>query len=118
MCHEAYEASLMASDVHLKSFFSNPTVAIPIVESHANFFRPMHCGDKLHISLDPALISPTEFSIDYDFAVIPDHDEDDTRTLQKAVHAFTRHVAIDPAQRKRTELPDMLLHWINQWSAS
>jgi 1,4-dihydroxy-2-naphthoyl-CoA hydrolase len=29
MCHEAYEASLAASGINLKSFFNNPTVLFP-----------------------------------------------------------------------------------------
>lgn len=118
MCHEAYEASLVASHIDLKSFFSNPALAIPIIESHADFFRPMHCGDKIHISLGPELISPTEFSIAYDLAVMTDQVGDDTSPLQKVAHAVTHHVAINPAQRKRIELPDMMLQWIEQWNAS
>jgi 1,4-dihydroxy-2-naphthoyl-CoA hydrolase len=39
MCHEAYEASLAASGINLKAFFSNPEVAFPIIHASVDFYR-------------------------------------------------------------------------------
>lgn len=116
MCHEAYEASLVASGIALRDFFNNPNCAIPIAESKANFFRPMYCGDELHLSLTPQLISPNEFSITYILAVTMNDSEIELARREDAVQAFTRHVAIDPANRKRCPLSSSMLEWLQQWN--
>lgn len=116
MCHEAYEASLVASGIALRDFFNNPNCALPIAESKANFFRPMYCGDELDLSLTPQLISPSEFSITYILAVTANDVEVNLARRENAVQAFTRHVAIDPAKRKRCPLSSPILEWLHQWS--
>ena len=65
MCHEAYEASLQASGIHLRTFFSDRHRAIPIVHSSVDFFQPMFCGETYSIELVPALVKPSEVSITY-----------------------------------------------------
>ncbi|MBW4488200.1 MAG: acyl-CoA thioesterase [Trichocoleus desertorum ATA4-8-CV12] len=111
MCHEAYEASLVASGINLKEFFSNAAIAIPIVHAEVDFFRPMFCGDQELVHLTPTLISNQEFRIDYQ--VFADGLSD--RPLSQA---NTRHVCINPAIRKRENLPEMMRQWLKQWSDS
>lgn len=35
LCHEAYEASLVASGIELRSFFSSKEIAVPITHAEA-----------------------------------------------------------------------------------
>ena len=111
MCHEAYEASLLASGINLKEFFNNPAIAIPIVHAEVDFFRPMFCGDQELIHLTPTLTSEQEFRIDYQIFANGSSD----RPLSQA---HTRHVCINPAIRKRENLPEMMRKWLKQWSDS
>lgn len=107
MCHEAYEESLAASGINLKSFFSNPSVAFPIVHASVDFIRPMFCGDKLLIQLTPKFLTDNEFEISYQIVAAAD---------KVVAQAITKHVCIDAARRTRTQLPDEISQWLVQWS--
>lgn len=109
MCHEAYEASLSATEIDLKGFFSNPAIAIPIVHAEVDFFRPLFCGDQLQIQLTPQQLSAQEFIIHYQIFTADISD----RALSQAQ---TRHVCIDPTARARRDLPDMMLTWLKRWA--
>jgi len=109
MCHEAYEASLAATEIDLKVFFSNPAIAIPIVHAEVDFFRPLFCGDQLQIQLTPQLLSAQEFIIHYQIFAAEMGD----RALCKAQ---TRHVCIDPTARVRQDLSNVMLTWLKQWA--
>ena len=106
ICHIAYESSLIASDIDLKLFVSNPTFAIPITHVSADFFKPLYCGDRVIIELTPQSIDSCRFEIIYQLS---------TTDRQKLATATTKHIAIDPTTRKRQELPKILLEWIEQW---
>ena len=101
ICHVAYEASLIESNIDLKIFVSNPEFAVPITHVSANFFKPLYCGDRITIQLTPRSIDSCRFEIDYQ--------------LESAT-AITKHVVIDPSTRKRKELPAILSKWLTQWS--
>ena len=102
ICHEAYEVSLAASGINLKSFFTNSSVAFPIVHANVDFFRPMYCGDNLVISWLPEKIGSDKFEITYEMTV----DE------VIAAKAITRHTCIDVSIRSRQELPNYMNHWL------
>jgi 1,4-dihydroxy-2-naphthoyl-CoA hydrolase len=102
ICHEAYEASLAASSVNLKSFFTNPSLAFPIVHANVDFLRPMSCGDNLVISLLPEKIGLDKFEITYEIMV-------DEVMVAKAI---TRHVCIDASSKIKQELPNYMNHWL------
>lgn len=106
MCHEAYEASLAASGINLKAFFSNPHLAIPIVQAQINFYRPMFCGDSLAIQLIPQLLTNDEFEIAYQIFL-------ETARERCLTQAKTQHVSIDPVSRTRTTLSDELREWLH-----
>ncbi|MGI0487472.1 acyl-CoA thioesterase [Pantanalinema rosaneae CENA516] len=108
MCHEAYEASLVATKIDVKQFFSPSGVVIPLIQAQADFFHPMFCGDRLRIHLIPRTLSDNEFEIHY---TIWNADKPDRPLSQ----ARTRHVCIDPATRTRTALPPDMIHWLHQW---
>ncbi|MBW4577068.1 MAG: acyl-CoA thioesterase [Aphanothece sp. CMT-3BRIN-NPC111] len=107
ICHEAYEESLAASGINLKSFFSNPPIAIPIVHASVDFRRPMFCGDKIVIQLLPKYLSDNTFETHYKI-VIQDAEE-------LLANALTKHVCIDTSSRKRKEMPAEIISWLHRW---
>lgn len=106
MCHEAYEASLAASGINLKAFFSNQKVALPILNASVDFRRPMFCGDNLIIELTPHKLSDNEFEIAYQIFVADAKDK-------PAAKAITRHVCINPESRKRQMLSEEMMEWLS-----
>jgi 1,4-dihydroxy-2-naphthoyl-CoA hydrolase len=105
ICHEAYEASLAASGINLKSFFNNPTAAIPIIHASVDFLRPMFCGDKLLIHLTPQQLGENKFEIAYQIV-------EASSSEQQLAKAITKHVCINPITRTRTQLPEAITHWL------
>ena len=104
-CHEAYEASLIASGIDVRSFFSDKEIAVPIVHAEVDFFKPMFCGDPITIALTPKLLRPSEFEIAYHLYHKLPH--------QPIGKALTRHVCIRPETRSRQELSPDLFHWLH-----
>jgi len=107
ICHEAYESSLAAATINLKSFFRNSDLAIPIVHAEVDFFRPMFCGDQIMINLVPSQTNSQKFDIHYQIVYLKDE------LLAKAI---TKHICIDPNSRSRKDLPNEIIHWLQQWS--
>lgn len=105
ICHEAYEASLAASGINLKSFFNNPTAAIPIIHASVDFLRPMFCGDKLLIHLTPQQLGENKFEIAYQIV-------EASSSEQQLAKAITKHVCINPITRTRTQLPEAITQWL------
>jgi len=108
MCHEAYEASLAASGINLKAFFSNPSVAFPIIHASVDFYRPMFAGDRLMIQLTPKQVAGDEFEIAYQVF----SEEVAERSAAKAI---TKHVCIDAVTRTIKQLPENLIQWMRQF---
>ncbi|KAM3100011.1 acyl-CoA thioesterase [Phormidesmis sp. 146-35] len=108
ICHEAYEASLMAVEINLKGFFSGSKTAVPIVHADVDFFRPMYCGDRLSIQLTPRAISDSEFEIFYEIRL--------TNQEQSTCKAHTRHVCIHLESRSRHPLLSDLNSWLKAFA--
>ncbi|PZU99418.1 MAG: 1,4-dihydroxy-2-naphthoyl-CoA hydrolase [Pseudanabaena sp.] len=104
ICHEAYEASLVASGIDLKSFFTG-NVAVPITSAKTDFFKPMFCGDRIKILLESNLISSNSFEIKYQIFF-------DGEPQKAIAIAETKHTCIDSVTRKRISLSQQLLQWI------
>ncbi|BAZ80284.1 MAG: thioesterase family protein [Sphaerospermopsis sp.] len=102
ICHEAYEESLWHSGINIKTFFTHPSVAFPIVHANVDFLRPIYCGDKLMISLIPQKISIDKFNITYEITI----------TDVIVAKAITRHVCIDLNSRTKQELPEEIISWL------
>lgn len=115
ICHVAYEASLVAAGIELRSFVSNPKFAVPIAHVSADFLQPLYCGDRLKIELIPTRIDEYKFEIGYRILIASEVTELEGR-LPVAATVMTRHVAIDPQLRKRRELPDPIVNWLVQWN--
>lgn len=110
ICHEAYEASLAASGINLKSFFNNPVAAIPISHASVDFKSPMFCGDNLLIHLMPQQLNDSKFEITYQIVVA-------SSSEQLLAKAITRHVCIEPTTRTKTQLPAEIIQWLLCWSS-
>lgn len=108
LCHEAYEASLAASGIDLRQFFSGIDSAIPVVHADVDFLQPIFCGDRIVIQCVPTAVSDSEFEIRYQLF----HESLRDRPL---CFACTRHVCIQPEARKRQELPAFMAQWLDQW---
>ncbi|WP_017315791.1 acyl-CoA thioesterase [Mastigocladopsis repens] len=104
ICHEAYEESLIASGINLKDFFTNPSVAFPIVHTSVDFFRPLHCGDNSVIRLMPQQLNIDKFEVAYEVIV----------GEVMAAQAVTRHVCIETNSRTKTELPEDMKEWLER----
>ena len=105
MCHEAYEASLAASGINLRAFFSNPEVAFPIIHASVDFYRPMFAGDPLTIQLTPKQVTGDEFEIAYQVF-------SGEVAGKNAAKAVTKHVCINAISRKRKQLSEELMQWL------
>lgn len=108
ICHEAYEASLIAVEMNLKDFFRNPDAAIPIIHATVDFFRPMFCGDRLLIHLIAHQLNNDTFEINYE--IFPDPQ----LTHKCLAKALTRHVCIDPSTRHRQTLSPQMIQWLQK----
>jgi 1,4-dihydroxy-2-naphthoyl-CoA hydrolase len=106
ICHVAYEASLIAADIELKSFVNNPEFAVPIAHITADFLRPLYCGDRIKIELTPRRIDDYKFEIAYRILI----------NEGVAATVTTRHVAIEPQLRKRRDLPASIVNWLDRWN--
>ncbi|MCC5636835.1 acyl-CoA thioesterase [Nostoc sp. CHAB 5844] len=102
ICHEAYEASLEALGINLKAFFTNPSIAFPIVHANVDFLRPMYCGDELRVRLIPQKLSVDKFEITYEIVI----------TDVLVAKAITRHVCIDVNSRSKQELSGEIMQWL------
>ena len=108
MCHEAYEASLAASGINLKAFFSNSEVAFPIIHASVDFYRPMFAGDRLTIQLTPKQVAGDELEIAYQVF-------SEEVAGRSAAKALTKHVCIDALSRTRKQLSEDLMQWMRKF---
>jgi len=105
ICHEAYEESLAASGVDLRRFFADHGVVIPVTRSEAEYSRPLACGDRLRVSVQPALLSDDAYEIRFEITRLGP-------PAKRAGRVRTEHVCISSATRGRKALPEPLLGWV------
>jgi 1,4-dihydroxy-2-naphthoyl-CoA hydrolase len=105
ICHDAYEAALLAADMVLPHWFTQQQLALPITHAEADYRRPLRCGDRLTITGLPQVLSDSTFEITYQVQG-PDPGV--------AATALTRHCCIHTATRQRQPLPAPLLAWLSQ----
>lgn len=108
ICHEAYEEALIGAGVELQTFFGEHGVVVPISRSEASYIRPLGCGDKVRVEVQPTRLSDHSFAIDY---VVW---KQMTKGEKRAAIVRTEHVCITHAARERAPLPAPLAHWIER----
>ncbi len=106
ICHEAYEEALHAAGIELKTFFSDTGVIIPISKSEAEYLRPLACGDKLRVTVAPALLTENSFAIRYEITRLGGGDK-------LAARVRTEHVCTSRQKSGRVPLPPALAAWVS-----
>ena len=122
-CHEAYEESLERFGIGAAEIFPRPKwgleqpagqkatpnttgpalgIALPIVHCSADYRRPLVCGDRLEITLQPRQLDQGSFEVTYSFAC----------GGQTAARGLTRHRAITIADRQGCSLPATISAWL------
>jgi 1,4-dihydroxy-2-naphthoyl-CoA hydrolase len=104
ICHEAYEDSLAQAGVNFQQLLQG-SLALPIVHAEIDFFAPVFCGNILEVELFPTLETSEQFSLRYEIFFLGERE-------RSVVRALTRHVAIELATRKRTNLPEQIINWL------
>jgi 1,4-dihydroxy-2-naphthoyl-CoA hydrolase len=104
ICHAAYESALSAAGIDLRLLVSGALdVALPITHASGDFKQPLYCGDRVQIFLVPTQISNSEFQINYRLCLADG---------KVAAIVVTKHVAIEVANRQRTNIPSLVQDWI------
>jgi len=122
-CHEAYEESLERFGIGAAEIFPRPewsmgqtpgaqaapdriqsplSIALPIVHCSADYRRPLVCGDRLEITLQPHQLDPGSFEVAYTFDC----------GGQTAARGLTRHRAITITDRQGCGLPAVISAWL------
>ena len=110
ICHEAYEESLAAAGIELKTFFRKHDVVVPVSKSQAEYLRPLTCGDRISVTLTPALVGTDSYAIDYLVHHLG-------RPDKLAARLHTEHVCVSSVSRERGALPSDLLAWLKRHAA-
>lgn len=105
ICHEAYEEALNAAGIELKTFFSETGVVVPVSKSEADYLRPLACGDKVRVTVTPALLSENSFEIRYEVTRLGGGDK-------LAARVRTEHVCTSKVKKERVALPPALVAWV------
>jgi 1,4-dihydroxy-2-naphthoyl-CoA hydrolase len=105
ICHEAYEESLSATGLDLKTFFSDEGVVVPVAKSEAEYLRPISCGDKLEVTVKPKALSENSFEIRFEVMRLGS-------PAKCAARIRTEHVCIDSGTRARKAVPASLSSWV------
>ncbi len=105
ICHEAYEEALAAADIELKAFFADKNVIVPIAKSEAEFLRPLQAGEKVRVTVSPAVLTDNAYEIRFEIIRIGPPDK-------IAARIRTEHVCLDARSRKRIALPSPLASWV------
>jgi 1,4-dihydroxy-2-naphthoyl-CoA hydrolase len=108
ICHEAYEASLLAAGIDLNAFFRGE-IAMPIVHAEIDYFQPMLCGEEYSIEVMPIALSPDKFKIQYAVRAT----EQTSEQTQIISRAATVHLCIQAANKSRRPLPPEIEQWLN-----
>ncbi len=103
ICHEAYEASLAAAGIDLRTFFGAQAAVLPIVHAEVDLRRPMYCGDLVRVWLSTQPIDESSFIAIYHLC---------TPEGTRLAIASTRHTCIDRHQRTRHPLPAAIAAWL------
>jgi 1,4-dihydroxy-2-naphthoyl-CoA hydrolase len=107
ICHEAYEESLGAAGIDLKTFFSDNGIVVPIARSSAEYLRPLHPGDKVRVDVTVAALTANSYEVRFKMVRLGAREK-------VAGRVCTEHVCIDSKTRARLPLPAPLAAWVEQ----
>ena len=104
--HDAYEGFMAEIGFSLPELLRQGQ-ALPLVHSSADFLLPIRHGDSLQIHLRIGRIGDTSFTADYQFV---------TNGGMQAARLQTRHVLINPENRRPLPLPESLRQALQPYS--
>ncbi|ATC65375.1 thioesterase [Nibricoccus aquaticus] len=110
ICHEAYEESLAAAGISVRTFFMENTLIVPVSKSSAEYLRPLFCGDKIAVTVKPVRLTPDTYAIEFEMTRL------DPKPSKPVAHVRTSHVCIRSDNRQRTPLPEALAAWVDNAS--
>lgn len=102
ICHEAYEELLTQAGIDFGELVNNDHLAIPIVHAEIDFQRPIFCGDLLEIFVKVESITENSFQVIYTLS----------KSGTKVADAMTKHLAINPLTRRRTQLTPKIVEYL------
>ncbi|WP_298616456.1 thioesterase family protein [uncultured Thermosynechococcus sp.] len=102
-CHEAYEDALAQLGVDLRQFFSSKGLIVPITEAQVRFLKPLYCGDRLRVTIDPQRLDSSRFQLTYTL-----YDAEGSRVAI----AHTQHICLQLPERQRVAIPKPLSRWL------
>ncbi|HIK26090.1 MAG: thioesterase family protein [Thermosynechococcus sp. Uc] len=108
-CHEAYEDALAQLGVDLRQFFSSSGLIVPITEAQVRFLKPLYCGDRLRVRIDPQRLDNSCFQLTYTLY---------DATGNRVAIARTQHICLQLPQRRRGTIPDPLREWLKSAPAT
>ena len=110
-CHEAWEESLEKYGIPLQDIFpsshintSQPDVALPVIYSEANYFKPLYVGDSIKIELYPENIDDSSFILRFEFE----------KSGEQIGLIKIKHISINPIKREKCLLPQQIQFWLKE----
>ena len=91
----------------MQDFFGGADLIVPISKSNTDYLRPLSCGEKVSISVQPKSVSENTFTIDYEITRL-------TPPAKIAARAQTTHVCTSRSQRARAPMPANIAAWVAQ----
>lgn len=95
--HNTYEEFLVKSDLY-EIVFDNPSLAFPIVQSNAQYYKHINKGEKISIEMKFKNINEHSYTTVYLFK-----DGD-----QKLAEVELTHVCVSKSEFKKSNLPESL----------
>jgi YbgC/YbaW family acyl-CoA thioester hydrolase len=93
--HQAYEELLQELGWSLAALLKEGRLALPLVEAHADYQRPLHLDDQVEIQVGVVGIGNTSFTLQYRFL----------RGEAPCVRVRTSHVTVDRRSGEAIPLP-------------
>lgn len=93
--HQAYEALMRELGWGLAAVLREGKLAIPLVEAHAEYLRPLHLDDRIEIQVGTAEIGKRSFTLEYRFL----------REKGHCVLVKTTHVTVERRSGEAVPLP-------------
>lgn len=97
--HDAYEAFMAQLGQDLPGLFTAADLHIPVVHAEGDYLLPLMHGEPVKVSVTPAGVGDTSFTIDCVFTDSQEH---------TAARVSSVHVCIDLVSRKPTVVPAVL----------
>lgn len=102
--HDALEDFTESIGMPFTHIFHDKNFLFVIVHAEADYFVPLHVGDKIEVHLTIAALGKTSFTVDY-------------KIFSQGIltgRAQTIHVTIDAQTRKKIPIPKEFHHFLEQ----